>query len=148
VLWEQDEPPDGLYIIESGILRAIYKFANYTPTIEESMVPGTLAGELSALSNSPRNATVVVERQAVLWKLSLQNLRRLELDNPALAGTFLQLILKGMDSPDYVECEISTLSQWRKLITTHFFLLWRRDNDRGGTKCFRFMTGANTVDKL
>jgi len=94
VLWAQDDPSDGLYIIESGILRAMYKFANQTPTIEESMVPGTVAGELSALSNLPRNATVVVERQAVLWKLSIQNLRCLEVDNPALAWSFLQLVLK------------------------------------------------------
>jgi SulP family sulfate permease len=63
--------------------------------IEESMVPGTLAGELSALSSLSRNATVVVERQAVLWKLSIQNLRKLETDDPALARTFTQLVLKG-----------------------------------------------------
>jgi SulP family sulfate permease len=94
VLWAQDAPADGLYIIEAGILRAVYRFANQTQSIEESMVPGTLAGELSALSGLPRNATVVVERQAVLWKLSVQSLRRLEADNPALAWTFLQLILK------------------------------------------------------
>lgn len=59
------------------------------------MVPGTLAGELSALAGLPRNATVVVERQAVLWKLSIGNLRRLEKDNPTLATTFMQLVLKG-----------------------------------------------------
>jgi SulP family sulfate permease len=110
VLWEQGEPSDGLYIIESGILRAIYRFANHTPAIEESMVPGTLAGELSALSNSPRNATVVVERQAVLWKLSIQNLRHLEADNPVLAWTFLQLVLKGTNSSDCMDVEINLFS--------------------------------------
>jgi len=95
VLWKQNDPSDGLYILESGILRAIYKFSDHTPTIEESMVPGTLAGELSALSDLPRNATVVVERQAVLWKLNIQSLRRLEVDNPSLARSFMQLVLKG-----------------------------------------------------
>lgn len=94
-LWEQNDPSDGLYIIESGVLRASYKFADYTPRVEESMVPGTLAGELSALAGLPRNATVVVERQAVLWKLSIANMRRLEVDNPALGRTFVQLVLKG-----------------------------------------------------
>lgn len=98
ILWEQNEDPDGLYIIESGVLRASYKFADHTPSVEESMVPGTLAGELSALAGLPRNATVVVERQAVLWKLTIRNLRRLEKDNPALATTFMQLVLKGDDS--------------------------------------------------
>jgi SulP family sulfate permease len=95
VLWKQNDPSDGLYIVESGILRAVYKFSDHTLSIEESMVPGTLAGELSALSSLPRNATVVVEHSAVLWKLSIQNLRRLETDHPALAATFTQLVLKS-----------------------------------------------------
>ncbi|OAX35963.1 hypothetical protein K503DRAFT_696020 [Rhizopogon vinicolor AM-OR11-026] len=95
VLWENKDTPDGLYIIESGILRASYKFAEHSPVIEESMVSGTVAGELSALSGMPRNARVVVERQAVLWKLSSENLRRLETEKPRLAQTFVQLVLKA-----------------------------------------------------
>src|ERR1700736_4087475 len=96
VLWKQDQASDGFFLIESGVLRASYKFAEHTPLVEESMVPGTLAGELSALSGLPRNATVVVEREAVLWKLSTENMRRLEIDDPALARTFVQLVLKGI----------------------------------------------------
>ncbi|KAG2346177.1 hypothetical protein BDR05DRAFT_974653 [Suillus weaverae] len=95
VLWENNDTPDGLYIIESGILRASYKFAEHSPVIEESMVSGTLAGELSALSGMPRNARVVVEQQAVLWKLSLENMRRLEAERPHLAQIFVQLVLKA-----------------------------------------------------
>ena len=95
VLWKQDDPADGLYIIESGVLRASYRFSHHSERIEESMVPGTLAGELSALANLPRNASVVVERPAVLWKLSIENLRRLEEGEPALARRFTQLVLKG-----------------------------------------------------
>ncbi|KAJ7675474.1 sulfate transporter family-domain-containing protein [Mycena rosella] len=87
VLWKQDDPADGLYIIESGVLRALYKFSDHSESIEESMVPGTLAGELSALANLPRNASVVVERTAVLWKLSIEDLRRLEEGSPCLRGT-------------------------------------------------------------
>ncbi|KAF8147769.1 hypothetical protein K438DRAFT_1989463 [Mycena galopus ATCC 62051] len=93
-LWKQNDPADGLYIIESGVLRASYKFSDHSEVIEESMVPGTLAGELSALSNLPRNASVVVERAAVLWKLSLSNLQRLEDEEPILARKFTQLVLK------------------------------------------------------
>jgi SulP family sulfate permease len=95
VLWNQNDLPDGLYIIESGILRATYKFADHTPSIEESMVPGTLAGEMSALSNLPRNATVTVERDAVVWMLSTENLARLESEQSKLARTFVGLILKS-----------------------------------------------------
>ncbi|KAF7290582.1 Sulfate transporter family protein [Mycena indigotica] len=95
VLWRQGDAADGLYIIESGTLRAQYSFSDHAPGIEESMVPGTLAGELSALSNLPRNASVVAERPAVLWRLSLRNLRKLEEEEPALARKFTQLVLKA-----------------------------------------------------
>ncbi|KAF7986880.1 hypothetical protein HWV62_12628 [Athelia sp. TMB] len=96
VLFNQNEEADALYLIESGVLRASYRFAEHTPRIEESMVPGTLAGELSALSGLPRNATVTVERQAVLWKLSTDNMRRLEKENPEMSRLFVQLVLKGI----------------------------------------------------
>lgn len=95
VLWRQGDESDGLYLIESGVLRASYDFADHTEGFEESMVGGTLAGELSALSDLPRNATVVVERQSVLWKLSIKDLRRLEVDHSELARTFSKLLLKG-----------------------------------------------------
>ncbi|KAG9312501.1 sulfate transporter family-domain-containing protein [Chiua virens] len=95
VLWEKDDPPNGLYIIESGVLRASYKFAEHTPVIEESMVSGTLAGELSALSGLPRNARVVVERDAVLWRLSAESMKQLEEEMPHLAQRFVRLVLKA-----------------------------------------------------
>ena len=95
-LWRQGDDPDGLYFVESGVLRASYNFSEHEGGIQESMVGGTVAGELSALANLPRNATVVVERQAVLWKLSLNDLRTLEDEYPTLARTFLKLVLKGI----------------------------------------------------
>lgn len=113
VLWRQNDPPDGLYIIEKGVLRASYVFESwgsstglessshndetYThpPHIEESMVSGTVAGELSALSNMPRNATMVVERDVVLWKLSRESLGRMQEEKPIFAKQFVEAILKS-----------------------------------------------------
>jgi len=94
VLFRQNDPSDGLYIVESGILRAVYQFSEHTPSIEESMVPGTLAGELTGLSSMPRNATVTVERAAVLWKLGIGSLKKLEEDDPVLATAFTRVLLK------------------------------------------------------
>ncbi|KAH9989296.1 sulfate transporter family-domain-containing protein [Russula vinacea] len=94
VLWKQGDAADGVYVIGAGVLRATYSFA-HTPAIEESMVPGTLAGELSGLAGLPRNATVVAERAAVLWYLSEEALGRLGVENPELARTFTALVLKA-----------------------------------------------------
>jgi SulP family sulfate permease len=95
VLWKQGDAADGLYVIEAGVLRATYCFAAHTPAIEESMVPGTLAGELSGLAGLPRNATVVVERAGVLWYLGGEALGQLQAEYPELARTFTALVLKG-----------------------------------------------------
>ncbi|KAF9443821.1 sulfate anion transporter [Macrolepiota fuliginosa MF-IS2] len=95
VLWRQGDSPDGLYIIESGVLRATYEFAAPTKHFEESMVPGTVAGELSALSNSPRNATCTVEHNATMWKLSMQGLDKLRQEELQLSALFTQLVLKA-----------------------------------------------------
>lgn len=94
VLWRQGEPSDALYLIESGVLRASYSFLSTAEIQEESMVPGTVAGELSAVSGMARNATVVVEQDAVLWRLSMDELRRMEVENTGLAQAFIRLILK------------------------------------------------------
>lgn len=94
-MWRQDDEPDGLYIIQSGVLRAVYHFADHTSAAEETMVAGTVAGELSALSGSTRNATCTVEREAVVWKLSVENLRKMETERPELANAFTKLALKG-----------------------------------------------------
>ncbi|KAJ2925987.1 hypothetical protein H1R20_g11096, partial [Candolleomyces eurysporus] len=95
VLWKQGDQPDGLYILESGLVRAIYRFQNPAQDFEESMVAGTIAGELSALANSPRNCTAVVEHAGVLWKLSSANLHKLQIEQPELARIFLQFVLKA-----------------------------------------------------
>ncbi|KAF8621955.1 hypothetical protein AX15_007386 [Amanita polypyramis BW_CC] len=95
VLWRQGDSPDGLYIVESGVLRATYEFAEHTQNMEETMCAGTLAGELSALSDLPRNATVTVEQPTVLWKLSTESLCRLRREKPDLAATFTHLVLKS-----------------------------------------------------
>ncbi|KDE09826.1 hypothetical protein MVLG_00224 [Microbotryum lychnidis-dioicae p1A1 Lamole] len=71
VLWEQDSESDSFYLIESGILRANYVFVDRAHAIVESMVAGTVAGEMSFLSRSRRNATVTAERDSVLWKLDI-----------------------------------------------------------------------------
>lgn len=92
-LWNRGDRPDGIYLVESGVLRAIYDWDN-AATITESMVSGTLAGELTGLSNMPRNATVVAEKFSVLWRLSNENWALFKEEQPGLAHRFVELVLK------------------------------------------------------
>jgi SulP family sulfate permease len=96
VLFQQGAAPaDGLYVVQAGVLRARYAFADFTRAIEESMVPGTLAGELSALTGEPRNSTVVAERDAVLWRLTCAGLDELEESAPEVARRFTKMVLRS-----------------------------------------------------
>ncbi|KAK4702198.1 sulfate permease, SulP family, partial [Phenoliferia sp. Uapishka_3] len=70
-LWTSGSETDSFYLIESGMLRASYLFLDQTHSISESMVAGTAAGEMTFLSRTKRNATVVAERDSVLWKMEV-----------------------------------------------------------------------------
>ncbi|KAF8321334.1 hypothetical protein DL93DRAFT_2052151 [Clavulina sp. PMI_390] len=94
VVYRQGDKPDGLYLVESGVLKCTYAFADHVPDVVESCVAGTLSGELTALAGEPRNATVVAERQSILWKMTTAELARLEKDNPEDANLFVKLVLK------------------------------------------------------
>ena len=69
VLFQAGDATDSFYLIESGMLRATYVFHDRAHSITESMVAGTVAGEMTFLSRSQRNASVVAERDSVLWKM-------------------------------------------------------------------------------
>jgi SulP family sulfate permease len=95
ILWRQNDSPDGLYMIEKGSLRATYAYDDRRELIQETMVAGTIAGDLSTLSETCRNCTVVSEGEGVLWKMDMEGLKRLEKQNPQVARLFIQVVLKG-----------------------------------------------------
>jgi SulP family sulfate permease len=95
ILWRRGDPPDGLYVIAAGVMRSTYVWDNCT-SVSESMVAGTLAGELTGLAGMPRNADMVTEKPSVLWKLSNENWALFKKEQPTLAHRFVELVLKGV----------------------------------------------------
>lgn len=95
VLWKQGEPADALYIIEAGSLRATYAYHDDREWIQETMVAGTVAGDLSMLSQTQRNATVVVERPGTLWYLDREGLKGMYEQDAQKAKEFVRVVLKG-----------------------------------------------------
>ncbi len=95
VLWRRGDLPDGLYVVAAGVMRATYTWDN-TDSISESMVAGTLAGELTGLAGMPRNADVMAEKASVLWKLSNEDWALFKKERPTLAHRFVELVLKGV----------------------------------------------------
>lgn len=74
---------------------AIYDFPDTAQSVTESMLPGTIAGEMTFLAGSRRNATVVAERDCVLWRMDLAQLADLEVkEGPFVARAFRQMLLR------------------------------------------------------
>lgn len=94
LLWQQGDEPDGLYLIESGILKAKYDFVQENFDLSESMMAGTIAGELTFLSKQRRNTTAHAELDCVLWRLNDESLRRLQQEEPEVFGQFLKILLR------------------------------------------------------
>ncbi|WVQ82197.1 hypothetical protein IAT38_004325 [Cryptococcus sp. DSM 104549] len=95
-LWSQNDLADGLYLIEVGCLRATYAYDEHTSLVQETMVAGTIAGDLSTLSGTRRNCTVVAERDSVLWKLDAEGLGKMEKEVPDVAREFIRIVLKAV----------------------------------------------------
>lgn len=93
VLWQRGDPSDGLYLIESGILKARYDFPQEDYEINEAMLAGTIAGELTFLSKASRNTTAYAEMDCCLWKLDSESLQRLRNDRHEVFDNLLQLLL-------------------------------------------------------
>lgn len=95
ILWSKDDEPDGLYLIQSGILKARYDFPQEDYEINEAMLAGTIAGELSFLSKRPRNTTAYADLDCTLWKLGSTNLLRLKNQDSTIFTDFSQLLLRA-----------------------------------------------------
>ncbi|GAA5922609.1 Vsb1p [Sporobolomyces koalae] len=94
-LWTVGSEPDAFYVIESGMLRANYVFSDHSHTVNESMVAGTIAGELSFLSRTRRNTNVVAERDSVLWKMEVGSHEELgKKEGWVFARQFEEVLLK------------------------------------------------------
>lgn len=120
ILWQIDDVADSFYVLETGILKAVYNFPNQVlqdakapsadavhiqagsnslmsnHTVSESMLPGTIAGEMSFLAGVKRNTTVSAERECILWKMTTEDLKALEEnEKPGIARSFRQCILRA-----------------------------------------------------
>jgi len=95
ILWRRGDPSDGMYVIATGLMRATYIWDN-SNSVSESMVAGTLAGEMTGLAGMPRNADMAAEKPSVLWRLSNEDWALFKKEQPTLAHRFVELVLKGV----------------------------------------------------
>ncbi|KAJ1736023.1 hypothetical protein LPJ72_001606 [Coemansia sp. Benny D160-2] len=92
-LWQLGSPPLGMYLVESGILRVYVDDGSGMTEAIESILPGTVLGELSLVTNKEYNTAVVADSDASIWVLPKKAFDDLCEHKPAQMLAFIQLSL-------------------------------------------------------
>jgi sulfate permease, SulP family len=86
VLIRQDEPPDDVFVLESGRLQVEMVTPEGTRVRLRTVLPGVVVGEIAMYSGVPRTADVVAETSSVVLRLSRASIERMEATEPELAA--------------------------------------------------------------
>jgi SulP family sulfate permease len=85
-LIRQDDPPDDVYVLESGRLSVEMETPEGTRLRLRAVRPGVVVGEVAMYTGVPRTADVVTEMPSVVLRLSKASIERLEAEEPELAA--------------------------------------------------------------
>ena len=86
VLIHHGDPPDAMFILESGRLRIELVTPEGARIRLSTIRPGVVVGEIAMYTGMPRTADVIAETQSVVLGLSRASLDRLETDEPETAA--------------------------------------------------------------
>jgi SulP family sulfate permease len=96
VLIRQGDPPDDLFVLESGRLRVELTTPEGTRIRLRSMRPGVVVGEIALYTGVPRTADVVAETPSVVLRLSRASIERMEAADPELAAALHQWLARTL----------------------------------------------------
>jgi sulfate permease, SulP family len=101
-------------LLESGILRASYDLEQ--GVLIETIVAGTVCGELPFLSETRRSARVQAEQDRVAWKLDREGWRKIRAleGGDGMAAELLRLGLKL--TTERMETITSYIPCWKELL--------------------------------
>ena len=86
VLIRQGDPPDDMFVLESGRLRVELTTPEGTRVRLSAVRRGVVVGEIALYTGVPRTADVVAETPSVVLRLSRASIERLEVEEPKTAA--------------------------------------------------------------
>ncbi|KAJ1906280.1 hypothetical protein LPJ81_001431 [Coemansia sp. IMI 209127] len=92
-LWHPDTPPLGMYLLESGTLRVYVDNGSGVAEAVESILPGTIMGELALVTNKEHSTAVAADSNVFIWELPKKAFDDLCERKPAQMLAFIQLSL-------------------------------------------------------
>lgn len=96
VLIRQDEPPDDLYLIESGRVTVQMELEGGQTARLLTLGSGTAVGQNELYQGGSRAASVIAEAPSVVYRLSAGALHRMETDEPSLAITLHHFLARTL----------------------------------------------------
>lgn len=87
-LFQQGDPGDSMYIVESGLLEVRTRDAAGETQVLDRLDAGTAVGEMALLTGQPRTADVVAVVDSRLLRIARAGFDRLASKNPAIASGF------------------------------------------------------------
>ena len=94
LLIQQGEPHPYMYFLDAGELNIQYRTDKDEVVRLETGGPGTTVGELGFYLGTPATASVSAAEPSIVYALSQENLRRLEVSTPLAASLLHHLLLK------------------------------------------------------
>jgi CRP/FNR family cyclic AMP-dependent transcriptional regulator len=100
VLFSAGEPGDGLYVVETGLLKVVMESPGGEERIVGLLGPGEIAGELAMIDGLPRSASVVVLQDCSYRFVSQANFQKFTAAHPEFyreLATVLSMRLREAD---------------------------------------------------
>jgi SulP family sulfate permease len=94
ILIRQGERQENLYLLDAGKLNVEYRTEEGRAVRLATSGPGTIVGELSLYLGAPASATVTAAQPSTAYRLSSENLLRVEREDPRAAAILHRFLLK------------------------------------------------------
>jgi CRP-like cAMP-binding protein len=95
-VFHEGDDADGLILLVRGNLSAHLDLGGGQFMRLRKFLPGTLMGEMAFYTGSKRSASLVADTDATIGVISSESIRRLSLDQPAVAAEFHQMTARLM----------------------------------------------------
>ncbi|NQX63426.1 SLC13 family permease [Paenibacillus qinlingensis] len=130
MLFEQGDPGDSMYLIESGRIELFSQKQDGTRQSLASLQDGDTLGEMALLTNEPRSATAIIAIESVLYYIDRETFDRLVVEQPQISSYFIRLLSQRLVSTNgRLQASKEAKAQWVlhevELLPTHLrdFLL-------------------------
>ena len=138
-IFQEGDEGDGMYVLESGVVRATKKMPRGHNLIVATFHEGDMFGEMALITQSPRSAACIMEESGKIWHLPGNTFAELKIKEPRVHTAFIRAIgavvsnrLKSMTSEmstllrdlTYTKKDMEDLKEQVRLSKTGFMGFW------------------------